>query len=246
MIPLLQQIFLKGFFYSHQCQHIQYCQDRRNGETLETGSRGKDPATWIQGKTESSCHACDGHGARVPTLASSIPSRPWLSTVNLGSHSASFPIQMERCKRGGCRACAVLLCPELHVCVCVFAESKKDNGCFLPCFPLGGHVDVFLRELEKWYFFMCPLVLPNSCWPHYCEIQNPHVIVSLFQARIRTSLGIPTPTPNAFASCPEGTSFPFPLPTKLPLWPPARKLQSNNRNWKDLWPSPRTVSQRKA
>lgn len=117
---------------------------------------------------------------------------------------------------------------------------------FLPCFPLGGHVDVFLRELEKWYFSMCPLVLPNSCWLHYCEIQNPHVIVSLFQARTRTSLGIPTPTPTAFASCPEGTSFPFPLPTKLPLWPPARKLQSNNRNWKNLRPSPRTVSQRKA
>lgn len=35
------------------------------------------------------------------------------------------------------------------MCVSVFAESEKDNGCFLPCFPLGGRVDVFLGELEK-------------------------------------------------------------------------------------------------
>lgn len=111
-------------------------------------------------------------------------------------------------------------------------------------FPPWWPCRCFLEEIGKMIFLYvssCPsqLMLTSLLWnskpPRYCEF-----ISGQNQNFLRN------PHPHRLASCPEGTSFPFPLPTKLPLWPPARKLQSNNRNWKNLWPSPRTVSQRKA
>lgn len=41
---------LKRPLCSLQCQHVKYCQDRRNGETFEAGSRREDPAAWVQGR----------------------------------------------------------------------------------------------------------------------------------------------------------------------------------------------------
>lgn len=68
-----------------------------------------------------------------------------------------------------------LCAQELEVC---FTQTQVDTGCFLPCFPLRGHVDVFSKEEGRMTFlcvFSCPSqlmltsLLHSSKPPCYCD-----------------------------------------------------------------------------
>lgn len=74
MIPLLWQIFLRGFFSIRLSASTSNIARIEEMERLLKQAHAEKTRLLESRVRQSSCQ--DGHGARSPTLASSIPSRP--------------------------------------------------------------------------------------------------------------------------------------------------------------------------
>lgn len=207
-----------------QCQHIQYCQNRRNGETLETGARGEDSAAWVQGKSVHSCQESGMDSGGKGPYPCQQPSFGGLAECcDLGSCSASFPFPKAKVlKNWRPKPFTALRCLGTWSVGPGFTQTETAALYCLPS-PCDNQWTVFWRIREEWYFFMNSPVLPNSRWPCYCDSQNPQGIVTISGQNQKNFLGTPpTPPPTPLHPAMRAPPFLFQLPTKLPLWPSAR------------------------